>query len=117
LRAHGLTNASPWDAAQADVDRDGLTAMEEYLAGTDPTNAASVFRFLAVDVAHGSNRLEWLGGTGGSTRPFCVLGRGSLTGAWTVLAAAVGRAPDGTNVWWHASPAGPVFYRVRVRDE
>lgn len=115
LNAHGLTNDSPADVADEDQDGDGLTAMEEFLAGTDPTNAASVFCFVAVETGDGSNRLAWLGGTGGSTRPFCVLGRQSLTGEWVILADDIARSPNGSNVWWHVvSGDAPRFYRLRV---
>jgi hypothetical protein len=115
LVVHGLTNGSPPDAAAADVDGDGLTALEEFLAGTDPTNPALVFRFIAVEAGVGSNRLVWLGGTGGSAQPFCVLGRESLTGAWSVLADDLAHSPTGTNVWWHVVPDNrPRFYRLRV---
>ena len=42
LAQYGLTNYNT-DAA-ADQDQDGLTTWQEYIAGTDPTNAASCFK-------------------------------------------------------------------------
>lgn len=44
--ANGLSSSSATDAS-TDNDADGATALEEYLAGTDPGNASSVFRYTA----------------------------------------------------------------------
>jgi hypothetical protein len=44
LIAHDLTNA-PSVEEMRDTDHDGLAAWQEFIAGTNPTNPASVFRF------------------------------------------------------------------------
>lgn len=41
--AHALNHANPTDA-QLDTDTDGMTALEEFIAGTDPNNPADTFR-------------------------------------------------------------------------
>ncbi|MDA0989735.1 MAG: S8 family serine peptidase, partial [Verrucomicrobia bacterium] len=45
LVAHGLTNSDFEVEAMTDQDLDRMLAWEEFIAGTDPTNAASVFKF------------------------------------------------------------------------
>jgi GH25 family lysozyme M1 (1,4-beta-N-acetylmuramidase) len=43
----------------ADADGDGVSNYQEYLAGTNPTNAASVFRLLRVARVNDDVRLDW----------------------------------------------------------
>ena len=51
--AHGLNPEDPSDAA-LDFDGDGFSNLQEYLAGTDPLSAGSVFRVLsAMDTTNG----------------------------------------------------------------
>ncbi|MCX6891388.1 MAG: Ig-like domain-containing protein [Verrucomicrobia bacterium] len=68
--ADGLPDA--WEAAygitdpNADSDGDGQANWQEYYAGTNPTNAASVFRILSLSVnSNGSRVLTWAS-TGGT---------------------------------------------------
>lgn len=51
--AHGLNPADSLDAAQ-DFDGDGMSNLQEYQAGTDPMDPASVFRILSVTSDPGS---------------------------------------------------------------
>lgn len=121
LKSYGLTNAldPTFDlAALADRDLDGMDAWAEYYAGTDPTDIGSVFRILQIGAEGASNRVVWLGGTTGSSRPFIVKGATNAVGPWVALDSQVSRSPDGTNAWWHAGGPAPVgFYRISVNTD
>jgi hypothetical protein len=55
---HGLAKNSAADAA-LDADADGASNLNEFLAGTNPTNSASVFRLTGVQPESGGVRLGW----------------------------------------------------------
>lgn len=55
------TNAA--SAAAADGDGDGATTLQEYLADTDPTNAASRLRMTGLRVSGGDAEVAWSGGS------------------------------------------------------
>jgi len=80
--AHGFNPNSPLDAS-LDADGDGLTNLQEYLAGTDPRNANS---FLRVDIGNpvpGSVRIVVAALAG---RSYSVIYRDqAASGPWTVL--------------------------------
>ena len=62
-QAHGL---DPFNAGDANLDNDGdgLSNLQEYLAGTDPTNSASSFHIISI-LPSGINLLvTWMTGSG-----------------------------------------------------
>ena len=58
LVLHGLTNGTPENEALTDHDLDTLLSWEEFIAGTDPTNAASLFLLPAIS-PHGTNFIPY----------------------------------------------------------
>ncbi|MFC1462298.1 SUMF1/EgtB/PvdO family nonheme iron enzyme [Verrucomicrobiota bacterium] len=98
-----------------DPDGDGLFTWEEYITGTDPKNAASLFVVLDVYAAPGSNRVTFYGTTNGVTLPFRIYRSTNLvTGLSWQFYSTKSRDPSGTNVWWDIAPpptGTPVFYR------
>jgi T5SS/PEP-CTERM-associated repeat protein len=62
-QAHGLNPFDPADAA-LDSDGDGMSNLQEYLAGTDATNSASVFRITSVVRSNNDLRITWMMGSG-----------------------------------------------------
>jgi beta-glucanase (GH16 family) len=59
-------NFSPFDptVASADPDGDGMSNLQEYLAGTDPTNGASYFHILSVTPQTNDMLIMWTCGGG-----------------------------------------------------
>ena len=99
-------------------DGDWMKTWEEYRAGTDPTNAASVFRLQEIAPVADGIRLTWSGTTNsGVTTPFLMYCATNLfSPGWELISGGIPRAGNGLNVWTDAVPASgtPVFYRVAV---
>lgn len=105
------TNSSSYVAG--DPDHDGLNNDQEFLAGTNPTNAASVFKLTAFNPATSTNAVSIHSANGIVYRVQC---RDDLgTGAWAILADQV--AGNGTNVFLADPGASAIsrrFYRAQV---
>ena len=82
LDQYGLVTAGNYEAADlADTDRDGFAAWQEYVAGTIPTNSASVFQCF-VTVSNSRPQVRWTPDLG-AARLYSIDGRTNLTaGAW-----------------------------------
>jgi Bacterial TSP3 repeat len=96
----------------ADTDGDGATDLQEFLAGTDPTNANSVFRVLTIQSAGGGTKtLLW---SGNSTRSYRAEFKDDLTVAtWTALTGTI--SWNGTTASISDPTAGSAtnrYYRV-----
>jgi hypothetical protein len=57
-QTHGLDPLNP-DDADADPDKDGMSNLQEYQAGTNPTNAASCLKITSLTLTNGSVRVRW----------------------------------------------------------
>jgi hypothetical protein len=93
----------------ADVDHDGQTAAQEFVAGTDPTNTLSAFKVVAHGLAGGSNFIVFLGSPnfGSPAAPFRMHFRSNLLeGAWQLIDGGIPRSSSGTNTWWNREGAG-----------
>jgi hypothetical protein len=103
----------PWiNDANADPDHDGFTNLQEYWAGTSPTNAASALRIeSAFELADGSQVLSF---TAMSNHSYTVLYREEqLFTAWQKLTDVLSQAT--TRVAWITNRAGTNsarFYRL-----
>ena len=99
--------------ANADSDLDEMTDVEEYIAGTDPTNNASIFQALEnrpSDFPTLGKILRWNGVDG---RLYSVEATTNLLGTWTRLAADL----PPTGVWTDTvhNLDERVYYRLSVR--
>ncbi len=118
LASYGLP--SDGSADYADSDDDGMNNWQEYLAGTNPTNAASVFKITSGNVISGRQFvLRWLSV---SNRLYDVMRNTNLAagaGAFVALPGATnltGTPPQNT---WTDSVSrswAPTFYRLTAHQ-
>jgi hypothetical protein len=95
--------------ATADSDRDGTTNLMEYLAGTNPVNAASVFR----PTSHTSGGNLVLTVPTISGRSYRVWGTSNLHGTWALHDTIPG---DGSTVQWlyRLNQSPRYFLRIEI---
>ena len=107
-----------WEVAQfgnlyrdgaGDQDGDGQTDLQEYLAGTSPTNDASILRVLTVTpLGGGSTTVVWSAVVG---RDYIVQFKDALDAEWTNASGMIGA--DSTSMSFaHNSSSSERFYRV-----
>jgi hypothetical protein len=83
--ANGLNPSDPTgvNGGAGDADADGFTNMQEYLAGTDPRDAASFLKLNSLETVAGIVKLRFTAVQG---RSYTVLYQDSLpTGPWSIL--------------------------------
>jgi hypothetical protein len=110
----GSTSA-PDGGPQSDPDHDGMVNLDEYIAGTRPTDGASVL--VVTDLAQLTNgyRVDW---QSVSTRLYSVWRSGNLQTGWgpRAIGSNISGSATGTNSYPDAPNAmNPVFYRIGVR--
>ncbi len=111
LSQYGWT--SNFDAAAlADADGDGQNALQEFLAGTDPADSASVLRVrIEAAPSTGSMLLSWSSVAGKFYR---IEQATDLAGSWTIGTGNIPATPP-VNTHEEQPPSGAhVFYRVTV---
>jgi len=105
----GLTST----AADADPDHDGMSNMQEYLAGTNPNDANSVFGVKVENKATGGIALKWPSGYYG--QKYAVWRCSDLISGFTVLQGGIDATPpENTYEDATATGVGPYFYKVKV---
>jgi len=114
LAMFGVTNNHD-DADTEDWDEDGLLSWQEYVAGTDPTNAAS--RFAVIDQRRSGDHMvvDWYGTTNwGVTNGFGMYRSTNMTTWQLIVTGGLERAASGTNSWEDESPPPDAFYRPMI---
>ena len=95
-----------------DFDGDGQTGLQEFLAGTDPTNGDSVFRVITVTPLGGGTRVIW---SGNPTRSYRVEYKDDLNGvSWTALNASISWNGSSASVTDSAVSASRYYRVVRL---
>jgi len=113
IQYFGGTN-NPAGAPNADPDGDGQSNLAEFLAGTNPTNNASVFRLTGIKQEGDNIRVTWAMGSGKTNALQVTLGDpgGGYTDLFTI-SNTVGSVTDYVHVG--AMTSDPVrYYRVRL---
>lgn len=106
--------ASPNAARTADPDGDGLTNEQEYLAGTNPTEATSSLRLLTITVNPGQNQvtIDW---QSASNKNYRIEAASSVTGPWAEVGSPVSSAGNTMQASLNRAPSSDQqYYRVRV---
>jgi len=109
---HFGTISDPASAANADPDGDGASNWQEYLAGTDPLNAASVFKLNAGPSANSAVfTLQWPTVVG---KHYTLQSSSSPNGSWTTVLSNVGGTGNPMN-WTDTSGTQAKFFRAVVQ--
>lgn len=103
--------------ADADPDHDGANNLQEYLAGTNPTNAASVFHIISAAKTNLNVRVTWstVGGHNYVLQTNGDLGAGTFADFGPVI--SVGGTDEGTTNYLDPGAAtnhSSRFYRIRL---
>lgn len=97
-----------------DTDKDGLTNLDEFKAGTEPRNPGSLLQFAEVRRQPGGMELSWQSVW---QKRYSILRSGSLGGGFNVIAAGVNATPPhNTHLDNTAGAGGPYFYLIRLDD-
>ena len=103
-------NASGINDAAGDADGDLLSNYEEYIAGTDPTNTASVLAFEYIGM-HGTNTvLQWQSVAG---RHYSLLGSTNLQN-WSVIQSNLPAIDPLNTVTVNVDAVESRFFKVEV---
>jgi hypothetical protein len=104
-----LTDGS---ADHADPDHDGLNGWQEWICGTNPTNALSALRMVSALPTTNNTTVTWQSVAGVN---YSVERSGNLSSLFTPLASnIVGQATTTSYTDTNGTSAGPFFYRVGV---
>jgi hypothetical protein len=106
----GVTNAEP----AADSDADGFSNYQEWFAGTDPTNSASVFdiRLLSAGSTNGLV-IEW---DSAPNRSYSVWTATNLFSPFVLLIDDLLASPDGVNSFTDRKEHGRAFYKLKIEE-
>jgi hypothetical protein len=101
------SNAAP----TADPDHDGMNNLQEFIAGTNPTNSASILKIFSITQSSSGATINWISG---SNHTYILQSRTNLSlGSWTNVATVT---TSGTNGQFLDTSAktGVHFYKIEA---
>ncbi|MBN1673686.1 MAG: fibronectin type III domain-containing protein [Kiritimatiellae bacterium] len=107
-------------AMDGDADGDGMSNLDEYIAGTDPTAGAQYFgvdlQLIAGKIVVSLPTVEAAGsGYAGTSRRYTLEGRPEPSGIWQAMPGCENVPGTGQPLFYtNANPAGVMTYRARV---
>jgi hypothetical protein len=118
--SQGITNTNYALELQEDRDGDGMTAQQEYLAGTNPGAPDSSLRLTSGECSGGSLRLSWLSANTliNPMPAYQIWSRTNLTtGSWSLQTNILIRTPPTNAVQLSIPPNMPqLFYRITITN-
>jgi hypothetical protein len=118
--SQGITNTNYTLELQKDQDGDGMTTLQEYLAGTHPGDPASTLRLVGEEASAGSLRLRWLSANSliNPMPAYQIWTRTNLsTGSWMLETNILIRTPPTNEVQLTLSPGtAQLFYRITLTN-
>lgn len=94
-----------------DSDDDGASNFEEYCAGTDPTDPASIFTIVEKGRINGSNYVKYIGGTNAFILvPYRVDATTNIADPVGWWGTGVQSRAEGTSTWYTPIPADAAYY-------
>jgi hypothetical protein len=112
---YGLDPFDP-TVAGADPDHDGMSNLQEYLAGTNPTNSASLLKITSLTMTNGNVRVGWsaVGGKSYLLQTNSVMGSAFADASPVITIPGIG--PVATNYLDPGNVAGnrTRLYRIRL---
>jgi hypothetical protein len=112
LEQYGLPTDGSAD--YADPDHDGMNNWQEWVCGTDPTNALSVLRLLSPSITSTNATVTWQSAAGVN---YFLEWSANLAAPFTLLATnIIGQTGTTSYADTNATGNGPFFYRVGIRS-
>ena len=112
------TTTDAFSCANCDPDGDGMSNLQEYLAGTDPTHGASAFRITDIHREGNDIRVTWTTGTDKTNA--LERSAGGLNGSYSNNFAPIFTVTNTTGTITNHLDVGaatnlpPLYYRVRL---
>jgi len=114
LQQYGIPINAATDTG--DVDGDGMNNWQEWLAGTNPTNAASVFKFTSILPGVTGNTVSWLSVTNVTYYLQRTTNLASPVAYFSIQSNISGLPVQTSYLDSNAVGRGPFFYRVAVQQ-